>query len=452
MPITSILTGEIFKRKATVNQSRAFSLRKSSALILLGILITYGIFILKVQIFHSPPVLFLLLYSAAMTAFQFGRLLTVLFYEESLERIRGKYSANSLIGQDPYEPSVSFVIPCMNEEKAIRHTINKCFEVDYPTHKVEVLVIDDGSTDKTPEILDQLNQENDRLTVIKFAQNRGKRYAMVEGFKRARGEIIVQLDSDSHLAQEGLRPLIEPFQNPSVGAACAHSDPANVDKNFLTKMQAAYYYMSFRILKAVESTFYTVFCCSGCASAYRQSAVLAVLDEWSRENFLGLPVMYGDDRSLTTRVIKEGYKTIYTAEAQAYTIVPETFRQLIIQQVRWKKSWIINAIKTGKFIITQKPFIAILYFYPLVILSLINPFVALYALVYVPIVYGIWPIFYLAGIFLITALIAVYYKVYGPQNRYWPYIFAWGAFSVTGLAPLLFYAAARIQNRSWGTR
>ena len=202
----------------------------------------------------------------------------------------------------------------------------------------------------------------------------------------------------------------------------------------------------------MESTFYTVFCCSGCASAYRQSAVLAVLDEWSRENFLGLPVMYGDDRSLTTRVIKEGYKTIYTAEAQAYTIVPETFRQLIIQQVRWKKSWIINAIKTGKFIITQKPFIAILYFYPLVILSLINPFVALYALVYVPIVYGIWPIFYLAGIFLITALIAVYYKVYGPQNRYWPYLFAWGAFSVTVLAPLLFYAAARIQNRSWGTR
>jgi hypothetical protein len=70
----------------------------------------------------------------------------------------------------------------------------------------------------------------------------------------------------------------------------------------------------------------------------------------------------------------------------------------------------------------------------------------------VPIVYGIWPIFYLAGIFLITALIAVYYKVYGPQNRYWPYLFAWGAFSVTVLAPLLFYAAARIQNRSWGTR
>ena len=61
--------------------------------------------------------------------------------------------------------------------------------------------------------------------------------------------------------------LVEPFQHPEIGAVCAHADPENADYSWLTKMQAAYYYMSFRILKAAESTYGVVFCCSGCSSS-----------------------------------------------------------------------------------------------------------------------------------------------------------------------------------------
>jgi hypothetical protein len=124
---------------------------------------------------------------------------------------------------------------------------------------------------------------------------------MAEGFRRARGEIIIQLDSDSYIVPGTFRKIIEPFRNSRVGAVCAHADPANPDENTLTRMQAAYYFFSFRLLKAAESTFLRVFCCSGCSSAYRRDIVLPILDQWLGEKFLGLPTTWGDDRALTNR-------------------------------------------------------------------------------------------------------------------------------------------------------
>ena len=420
-------------------------------LILLALVNIYGLILLKIGMFNSNQFIILFIYTVIMNAFQFGRIIIVLFYKTSLNHTLNK--KNPIFQNMIYQPSVSFVVPCMNEEKVIEETIARCFDVNYPKNLVEVLVIDDGSTDSTPKVLDTLNGKyGKRLNIIKFAKNRGKRFAMIEGFKKASGEIVIQLDSDSYIEATSFYNLIEPFKNPSIGAVCAHSDATNADKNLVTKMQAAYYYMSFRILKAVESTFNAVFCCSGCASAYRKCAVLPILDKWVNESFLGLPVMYGDDRSLTVQVIKEGFKTIYVWNAQAYTIVPETFRRLMIQQTRWKKSWIINAFKTGQFIFWKRPAVAILYFFPLMTLSFLNPFVALYALIYVPFVLGVIPYFYIFGILLMTSLIAIYYRIVAPQNPYWKYLFPWGVLSVFVLTYLLLYAAVTIQNRSWGTR
>jgi len=147
-----------------------------------------------------------------------------------------------------------------------------------------------------------------------------------------------------------------------------------------------------------------------------------------------------------------GYKTIYVWDAQAFTIVPDTFRKLIIQQVRWKKSWIINAFKIGRRIIFKRPLVALLYFYPLVLISFINPIIVIYALVYVPLAYHIIPYFYLVGLLLVTILFLIYYRLVGRRNRYWLYLIHWGAMSAFILSPLMIWAAIKIQNRSWGTR
>ena len=276
---------------------------------------------------------------------------------------------------------------------------------------------------------------------------------MNAGFRMATGEIILQLDSDSYIVPSTFRKLIDPFRNPVIGAVCAHADPQNADDNWISKMQAAYYFMAFRVLKAAESTFGIVFCCSGCSSAYRKSVVMPLLDEWLREEFLGKKVTWGDDRALTSYVIKSGYKTVYTDQALAVTIVPSTIRQLMTQQTRWKKSWIINAIFTGKFIWKKDPFIAFAYYYPLIIVSILTPIMAARALLYTPLFADPSSVqFYVLGGLLITSILVLFCKFVSKNYKHWPYLFLWSIFNIFILSFILFYAAATLQNRSWGTR
>jgi hyaluronan synthase len=390
----------------------------------------------------------IVVYTLFVTTFQLSRVAGAVMYERSKRVIK----AHSMPQSIPYEPMVSYVIPCKNEEQGIGKTVDMCFKSDYPKDKLEVIIINDGSTDRTGEILAEKQKIYPNLTVITWEKNRGKRHGMYEGFKRARGEILVQLDSDSYLDPSTFRSLIEPFRNPAVGAVCAHADPENADKNFLTRMQAAYYFMSFRILKAAESTFFSVFCCSGCSSAYRKSVVAPVMDEWVNEAFLGLPITWGDDRALTNRVLKAGYLTVYTDEVQAFTTCPTDLKTLFKQQVRWKKGWFVNSLMASKFIVKREPFVAFTYFFPLIFVTILAPFMATRALIYNPIVHHTWPLYYCAGMLLVAFVIVIYYRFVSKDNKYWPYLFIWGLFNMLVLSFILFYALATIQNRRWGTR
>lgn len=315
-----------------------------------------------------------------------------------------------------------------------------------------MIVVNDGSTDNTINVLKEFKKKYKRLIIVDWKINRGKRHGMAEGFRRANGEIIIQLDSDSYIEPKTFRNLIKPFQNPEVGAVCAHTAPENTDENLLTKMQAAYYFISFRILKAAESTFMTVFCCSGCSSAYRKSIVLPILDDWLNEKFLGLPVTWGDDRALTNWVLKRNYKTIYIDNVQAYTICPNNLKTFLKQQVRWKKGWFVNSIFASRFIYKKQPFVSFTYFFPLIFVTLATPFMATRALIYNPIFRDVSPFFYIAGVFLVACVIVLYYRAVARNNKYWPYVFIWSAINMIILSLILFYALATIQNRKWGTR
>jgi hyaluronan synthase len=395
----------------------------------------------------GDPLLFV--YTVGITMFQLSRLMSAILYRRTNHHYLAP-PANSAV--EAYEPPVSFVIPCKDEEDAIAHTVAKCFEAHYPKDKLEVIVINDGSTDGTIDILHDLQQHYDRLVVVDWKENRGKRQGMAEGIRRAKGEIIIQLDSDSYLSPETFRNLVHPFRNPEIGAVCAHADPANADTNWLTRMQAAYYFVSFRILKAAESTFMTVFCCSGCSSAYRRSIILPVLDRWLAEKFLGLPVTWGEDRALTNWVLRQNYRTIYSEQVHAHTICPDTLKKFLKQQIRWKKGWLVNSIFASTFIIRRDPFVAFTYFFPLFVISLITPFIAVKSLILGPILRGTLPLYYISGVFLMSFIMTLYYRWISRENKYWPFVFVWSAVNMVFLSFVLFYSVATIQNRKWGTR
>lgn len=425
----------------------------SVSLVTIAVLALYCLAVIKADMVGNVLVHPLLwAYITFVTAFHLSRIPCALIYEYAMAR---ELKAESHVVEEPqiYEPTVTFVIPCKNEEAAILNTLMECYAADYPKDKLEVIVINDGSTDNTLRVLLEAKARFPSLVIVDWKVNRGKRHGMAEGFRLAKGEIVVQLDSDSYLDRGSLREMVKPFVDPSVGAVCAHAEPANAAKNLLTRMQAAFYFRAFRMLKAAESAFSMVLCCSGCSSAYRRSVVVPIIDQFLAESFLGLPVTWGDDRSLTNWMMRLGFKTLYTHRARAWTIVPDSLKGFMKQQVRWKKGWLINTLFACRFVHKKNPFVAATYFYPLIIANFLAPVIMLKVLFTFTFHFSL-ALFavYSLSMFLIGTLFVAYYRWLNPKNRYWPYLYVWGFFASLVLSWVIVYAVFTIQNRKWGTR
>jgi hyaluronan synthase len=423
-----------------VREKKVLGIFKS---IFYAILIAFLVYsILFIKSFRTTELLIIYPYTIFVTTFMLSRVVGSFFYKSPAERI-----------PEGEEPTVTIVIPSFNEEKAIYDTIKNCAETDYPNEKLEIIAINDGSTDNTYKEMLRAKKDFFRtdIKIVNFEVNKGKREGMIEGFKKAKGEIVLQLDSDSYPAKDALFYLVSPFKDDKVAAVAGHTDPANKDENLLTKMQTAYYFMSFRALKASESMFGIVFCCSGCCAAYRKKYVLPVLKEFNEETFLGKKYTYGDDRSLTNQMLKRGYKTLYVDEAQAYTIVPNNLRQLLKQQIRWKKGWFINSIRASKFMPKRDLFVTITYLIPLMIFTILTPIIAFKAIVINPLFFGITPIVYITGILIISLLTYTHYKVYD-GGKYGKYMILWSVLNLTILSYIIVYALYDLKNVAWGTR
>lgn len=417
-------------------------------LLCVTVILLTGLFVFKVTHLGLGYNL-LFFYTVLITVFQLFRLFAAILFPVILANT----SYASKDAEEHYWPVVSVVVPCMNEEDAIAHTLEMCFLAHYPSEKLEVIVINDGSTDNTAQEIAAVKAAHPELVVITFEKNRGKRHGMYEGFKVARGEIVLQLDSDSYIEPHTFRNMILPFANEDIAAVCGHADVANADQNMITKMQAGYYFVAFRLLKSAESVFASVFCCSGCSSAYRKSVVMPIMEPWLNERFMGVQVKHGDDRSLTGWVLKQGYKTIYTNRVQAYTIAPSTVKQLFKQQVRWKKSWVSNAYFTFTYIFKTDPFVGALYFVPLILISFLTPVVAFYNLYLLSIVHLTVPYMYLLGGLVITALYVLYAWRYAKgEKRYVQYFFLWQLLTVTIFSYIIYYSFLRFRDQRWGTR
>ncbi len=316
---------------------------------------------------------------------------------------------------DPnFTPSVTIIVPCFNEEEWIKRTVKSCVNQDYPIDKLEVLIVDDCSTDdsaeKVREVIEELSQGNarfkvkERVRLIVQEQNGGKREALSRGALEAKHDLLVFVDSDSFLDVFAIRNLVQPFKDPKMGGVSGRTDVANTYTNALTKMQSVRYYIAFRIMKAAEAVFDTVTCLSGPLSCYRKDIVLDNLQAWRNQKFLGQRATFGDDRAMTNFVLRH-HRTSYQDTAVCSTIVPNEYPVFLKQQMRWKRSWLRESMVAGSFIWRKEPFSAVLFYIGLLV-PIAAPIVVLYNLIYVPIAHRVFPTTFLVGILMMSLLMS----------------------------------------------
>ena len=352
-----------------------------------------------------------------------------------------------------YEPEVAAIIPAKNESMGIYATARALAEQDYPSKKVTVVLINDGSTDDTGYWMDRAAADFG-FKVIHLAENKGKRAAIAEGMKVHGAEFTALIDSDVRLDRDALREILRGFCSPRIAAVCGHTDVENAEVNWLTKMQTQQYFIAFRTFRALEGHFRSVICCSGAFSVYRTSVLRRVMKQWLSQTFLGVKRTFGDDRGLTNLILRDGLETIYVPVARASTIVPETLSKYMTQQMRWRRSFIIEAI-IGARHMWRRSLGAAMAFYGLLLVTLMAPFMVGYFLVLGPVTGQVNPVGYLIGLCLIVMLHQTFYWAFQlpPAKKVgflslMPMLPMWIAASLL----MLPWAMVTLRRRGWGTR
>lgn len=345
-----------------------------------------------------------------------------------------------------YTPGVTIVIPCFNEEVWISRTITSCIDQDYPPEKLEIIIVDDGSSDRSVEVIkDTVSMlcrdgarfnVKDRVRVFIQKQNQGKREAMGLGIRNCRTELVAFVDSDSFLEPDAIRNLVQPLYDSRVGGVTGRTDVANIYTNWLTKLQCVRYYISFRIMKAAEAHFDCVMCLSGPLSCYRLSAVNEVFEDWLHQTFMGQKATFGDDRSLTNYIVKN-HRTCYQDNAICSTIVPNNHKQFLKQQMRWKRSWLRESLKAGAFMWRKEPLMSISFYIGLLI-PMIAPLIVVYNLIYVPATMHIFPTTFLLGLLLMSLMMS-FMQLLMKRSSLWFY----------GVLFCLYYEAVLLWQMPW---
>lgn len=229
-------------------------------------------------------------------------------------------------------PPVSVVIPSYNCKDTIGRTIQSIKNSNYPNN-IEIVVVDDGSTDGTREYLKTING----IKLVIKQKNEGKAEALNYGLRKCSHEYVFCIDSDSYVDSNSIKNMTSKMvKDKNYGAVTCFVKVAN-NGSLLGKVQEIEYFVGFGFSAISNYLIDAVFVTPGPMTLFRKSAVLDV-GLFDTENIT-------EDLEMAWRLRKNGYKIGYVYEAVVYTIVPETFKDLWRQRIRWYRGKLSNIIK-----------------------------------------------------------------------------------------------------------
>ena len=245
------------------------------------------------------------------------------------------------------ELMITICIPAFNEEKTITRTLTSVLQLDYPHDKVEVIVVNDGSSDNTQEITEQLiKNSSDRNIVLINQENKGKGAALNVAIDKCTGTYFVCMDADSTIESNALRKMIPYYTSENVAVVLPCLKVEDTDNpNIFQKMQR-YEYLVSMFYKELMSRLDCIRVAPGPFSMYKTDIVKKV--GYFDENNLT------EDLEMAIRLQKHQYRLVQTFKTSVYTIAPRTFKAIYHQRNRWYKGSFLNTLGYRKMIFNRK--------------------------------------------------------------------------------------------------
>jgi peptidoglycan/xylan/chitin deacetylase (PgdA/CDA1 family)/glycosyltransferase involved in cell wall biosynthesis len=220
-----------------------------------------------------------------------------------------------------YLGPVSVIVPAYNEAANIAATVRSLLASDYP--QVEVVVVDDGSTDGTADIVERLRLPN---VLVVRQENAGKPAALNTGIQYARGEIFILVDGDTVFEPDAVGLLVQPLRDPSVGAVSGNTKVANRG-GLLGRWQHVEYVIGFNLDRRMFDIAQCMPTVPGAIGAFRRATVADVGGVSTQT--------LAEDTDFTMAIIRAGWRVVYAPDAIAWTEAPASLRQLWRQRYRW---------------------------------------------------------------------------------------------------------------------
>lgn len=229
--------------------------------------------------------------------------------------------------------TLSVVLAGHNEAKPLRACVGALTEQTILAELggIEVIVVDDGSTDRMSEVAGQLRAEGKIDEVLRLEQRGGKSAAVNLGLSVCTGDVVVISDIDTTFDRDALAELLGYFADPRVGAVSGNLGVRNASASLITRHQAIEYAIGLSLGRCISDSLGTLTIVSGAFGAFRRAAV----EQVGRQD-----VEVGEDADLTMKLRRAGWHIRFAPEAHALTDVPETVSAYIAQRLRWDRGLI----------------------------------------------------------------------------------------------------------------
>lgn len=294
-------------------------------------------------------------------------------------------------------PPLTVLIAAYREEAAIGDTLRSLAEQNYPG-ALQVLVLDDGSTDKTAAVVNALLPTlalppRYAIRLVRFPRNRGKAAVLNDGLAMADHALVVTLDSDCLLRADAMAQLVERYLSdpPGTRAVAGAVLVRNSRQNLLTRAQEWDFFHGIAAVKRMQSMYHGTLVAQGAFSLYDRDAVRAAG---------GWPAVVGEDIVLSWALLRSGARIGYAEDALAFTNVPETLRQFARQRIRWSRG-LIEAFKAHGGLLVKPRLTLIFIWWNLLFL----PMDIVFTFVFIPgLIAAMFGIYWIAGPLTLTLL------------------------------------------------